>query len=234
MGSLMEYFKSRNQEKIITKIDQHMKKVLESVTELEKGLVFLLEDKNIDLALKVFYRVGDLEHQADTIRRDILASLSKAELLPVIRENVSQLAKKIDDVANSANACARILVYMKHNDFFKLDKEIHSKMLEMASVSGKAAKELNLMLITMNNTEYNENDKLQDMSKSVNVWEHNSDELHFAINRTLVKKGQEYEINPFSAQIIMNAITELENITDNAEEVADYIVTLALSSRRLM
>ena len=58
MSSLFEWFKSRNEESAINKTLVHMQKVLETVVEFEKGLSFLIEEKNTNLAIKVFSRVG--------------------------------------------------------------------------------------------------------------------------------------------------------------------------------
>ena len=55
MSSLFEWFKSRNEESAINKTLIHTQKVLECVVEFEKGLSFFIEEKNIDLALKVFF-----------------------------------------------------------------------------------------------------------------------------------------------------------------------------------
>ncbi|MBD3350886.1 MAG: DUF47 family protein [Candidatus Lokiarchaeota archaeon] len=225
MSSLMEYFKSRNKESAINKIAVHMSKVLECTVEFEKAIHFLIEEKNYDLALKVFLRVNELEHQADNIRRDILNMLSEAELKIPIRENLSHLVKRIDDVANAANACARILVYMNYEDFRKLDDEVHVKMVEMGQVTIEAVKTLNLMLKNMiDETE----DDVQEMANKVNLYEHKADELHFAINRILVAGGSKYDINPFSSYEIMKMLTKFENISDAAESVADYLVILEI------
>ena len=71
ISSLYEWFKSRNEETAINKTLIHFQKVLECVVEYQKGMAFLIEEKNIDLALKVFSRVNELEHQADGIRKQI-------------------------------------------------------------------------------------------------------------------------------------------------------------------
>ena len=226
MSSLFEWFKSRNEESAINKTLVHTQKVLECVVEFEKGLSFYIEERNIDLALKVFFRVGELEHQADGIRRDILNMLSKAELTPIIRENLTHLVKRIDDVANAANASARIFIYMNHNDFLNLDTEVHNKVMEMVRVSVDAAKKLNVMV---NKLLTAEEEEIQSIGEEVNTLEHKCDELHFAINRILVHNNP--NINPFSAIEIHNCIIEIENISDNAEDVADYIIMLTVSKR---
>ncbi|MFX0047071.1 MAG: DUF47 domain-containing protein [Candidatus Hermodarchaeota archaeon] len=226
MSSLFEWFKSRNEESAINLTLVHMQKVLECVVEFEKGLLFLIKEKNVDLALKVFFRVTELEHQADGIRRNILKMLSQAELTPTIRENLTHLIKRIDDVANAANASARILIYMNHADFLKLHEEVLIKILEMVKLSVEAVKLLNLMvkgLMAAKNVE------MQKLGEEVNTLEHKCDEIHFAINRILVSNNP--NINPFSAIEIHDCIFELENISDNAEDVADYIIMLTISRR---
>lgn len=224
----MQYFKSRNQESAINKISIHMNKVLESIVEFDKAMTFLIEEKNYDLALKVFLRVSDLEHQADIIRRDILSMLSEAELKTQIRENLSHLTQRIDDIANAANACARILVYMNFDDFRKLDQEVHDKMIEISHISLDCTKQLRKMLQSLFN---GTSEEITEQSKRVNLLEHKADELHFAINRILVAAGSKYGINPFSAYEIMKMLTKLENISDAAETVADYLVILELMTK---
>ena len=226
MSTLFEWFKSRNEENAMNKTLVHTQKVLEWVVEFEKGLSYFLEERNTDLALKVFFRVTELEHQADGIRREILNMLSKAELTPIIRENLTHLVKRIDDVANAANASARILIYMNHNDFLKLGDEVHKKILEMAKTSVTAVKKLNVMV---NKLLTSEEEEIQSLGEDVNSLEHKCDELHFAINRILVNNNP--NINPFSAIEIHDCIVEIENISDNAEEVADYIIMLTVSKR---
>ena len=226
MSALFNWFKSRNEESAINRTLVHMQKVLECVVEYEKALSFLIEEKNIDLALKVLFRVNELEDEADGIRRGIHKMLSKAELTSIIRENLIHLANKIDDIANATNASARILIYMNHTDFLKLDEQIHKNVLEMARISVEAVKKLNVMVNKLLTTEEAE---IQKLGEEVNALEHQCDELRFAINRILVFNTA--DINPFSAIEIHSCISALESISDNAEDVADYIIMLTVAKR---
>jgi predicted phosphate transport protein (TIGR00153 family) len=226
MSSLFEWFKSRNQETAINKTLVHMQKVLECVVEFEKGLTFLIEEKNIDLALKVFFRVNELERQADEIRRNILNMLSMAELTSTIRENLTHLAKRIDDIANAANAGARILIYMDHSIFLKLDESILQKGLELARTSVETVKKLNLMVNSLISAEEAEINRL---NEEVNLLEHKCDEIHFSINRALL--SNHLDINPFTAIEIHDCFLLMETISDNAEDVADYIIMLTVAKR---
>ncbi|MFX1375743.1 MAG: DUF47 domain-containing protein [Promethearchaeota archaeon] len=226
MSSLFEWFKSRNEETAINKTLVHMQKVLECVVEYEKAVSYLLDERNIDLALKVFFRVDELEHQADGIRRNILNMISKAEINLTIRENLIHLTQRIDDIANAANAGARIFIYMNHTDFMKLEEEVHKKFLEMARISVDAVKKVNIMV---NKLLTAEEEEIHQLGEQVNKLEHQCDDLRHGINRILVSNNP--NINPFSAIEIHNCVSTLEAVTDNAEDVADYIIMLTVAKR---
>ncbi len=222
----MEWFKSRNEENALNLTLVHTQKVLECIVEFDKGLSFLLEEKSIDLALKVFFRVDELEHQADGIRRNILNMLSQAELPSKIRENLMHLVKRIDDIANAANASSRILISMNHKDFMSLGEDIHSNILDISKISVEAVKKVNLMVNGLLKTE---EAKIQELGEEVNILEHQCDEKHYAISRSLVSNN--LDINPFSAIVIYNCISAMEAISDNAEDVADYIIMLTVAKK---
>lgn len=226
MSSLFEWFKSRNEENAINKTLVHTQKVLECIVEFDKGLSFLLEEKNIDLALKVFFRVDELEHQADGIRRDILKMLSQAKLVAIVRENLMHLVHRIDDIANAANSSARTIISMNHRDFMNLGEDVHNNIIDIARFSVEAVKKVNVMV---NNLITGDKIDIQKLGEEVNSLEHKCDEKHYAINRSLVSNN--YNINPFSAITISNCISAMEAISDNAEEVADYIIMLTLTKR---
>ena len=191
MSSLMEWFKSRNEENAMNLTLVHTQKVLECIVEFDKGLSFLLEEKNVDLALKVFFRVDELEHQADGIRRSILNMLSQAELPSKIRENLVHLVKRIDDIANAANASARILISMNHMDFMNLGDDVHKNILDISRISADAVKKVNLMVDQLLNAE---EANIQELGEEVNKLEHQCDEKHYSINRSLVLNN--LKINP--------------------------------------
>lgn len=226
MSSLLEWFKSRNEESAINKTLVHMQKVLECVVEYEKAVSYLIEEKNIDLALKVFFRVDELEHQADGIRRDILNMLSKAEITPIIRGDLIRLTQRIDDIANAANASARIFIYMNHTDFLNLGEEVHSKFLEMARISVDTVKKVNIMVTKLLTAGEKE---IHQLGEEINTLEHKCDDLRHGINRLLVSNNP--DVNPFSAIEIHNCISSLEAVTDNAEDVADYIIMLTIAKK---
>ena len=108
----------------------------------------------------------------------------------------------------------------------KLEDEVHRKILEMVRISVEAVKKVNIMVNKLLSLREEE---IQRIGEEINTLEHKCDELHFAISRILVHNHE--NINPFSAIEIHDCIIEIENISDNAEDVADYIIMLVVSRR---
>ena len=75
--------------------------------ELDKGIDILIKEKNRDKSHDIFNNVDLIEEEADILRREILADISKGELNPSVRTDLSHLIKRLDDVANCATGVAR-------------------------------------------------------------------------------------------------------------------------------
>jgi uncharacterized protein Yka (UPF0111/DUF47 family) len=96
----------------------------------------------------------------------------------------------------------------------------------MAKTSVETVKKLNLMV---NKLITSDEQGINQLGEEINTLEHKCDEIHFAINRILVNNNP--SINPFSAIEIHDCILAMENVTDNSEDVADYIIMLNVSKR---
>ena len=107
IGSLIEYLKRETALNALEKTVKHVQKVQECVKELEKGLIMLLKEKNLEKTHDIFHNVDLLEGEADGLRRGLQRDISKGELDPSVRQNLSHLIKRIDDVANCCNGVAR-------------------------------------------------------------------------------------------------------------------------------
>ena len=115
---------------------------------------------------------------------------------------------------------------MNHKDFLGLGDDVLNNILDMGNFSVEAVQKLNKMVKKLLTTEDAE---IQKLGEEVNILEHKVDENRYAINRSLVSTSP--NINPFSAITIHNSIAALEAISDNAEEVADYVIMLKLTKR---
>jgi hypothetical protein len=225
MSTLFGWLKNRNEENILNKAVAHMQKTLECVVEFDKGFTFMVKEHNFTLALDVFRRVDVIEHEADIMRRDILKSITKTEITPEIREDLSDLIKRTDKIANAANAAARRLIALKEDQIYVLSQEILEKMLEIIHVSVEATKILLNLFKKL--PELAPKDVLQH-TEQIQVLEHKCDVLHMEVC-AMFNELTDITINPFTAIQISVISDILEEITDKVEEVGDYIELIKIA-----
>ena len=70
---------------------------------------------------------------------------------------------------------------------------------------------------------------IADLGREVNKHEHDVDMLHFEVKKTLM--NLDLFTNPFQAISFVTMIDIMEMITDRCEEVADYIILLAVAAK---
>jgi predicted phosphate transport protein (TIGR00153 family) len=140
--SLKLWFRDRNSANIMEGAATHLRKVLETLVEFERGFNIFVKEKNPQLAFEIFRRVDDLEREADGIRRDLLIQISKSELSPQIREDLTHLVKRIDKIANMVNGASRRIMGMPSENLLVLGDFVFDKMLESMNNAIQAAKVL--------------------------------------------------------------------------------------------
>ncbi len=195
--------------------------------ELNKGMEILLKEKDLEKASDIFHNVDMLEGDADSLRREILADISKGELNPGIRTDLSHLIKRLDDVANCANGVARRIATIpikfweqSSTKTIELIREMMKKTIECGGYLDKIV--IDLLGERKNVEEYNE---------QINILEHEVDILNINLRQSL--QETDYTINAFTIFTVGNTMDILEAISDAMEVVADYIMLLLRSANVL-
>jgi predicted phosphate transport protein (TIGR00153 family) len=219
MGSLQTWLQLRNEGNILNKTVAHVMKVLETVVEFERGFNLLLKEHNYKLAIEVFQRVSQLEHEADIIRRDILHQISMGEMLPQMREDLVNLIKQIDQIANTVNGASRIIINLSQDTLKTLGEPILGKMLEIIHFSVESAKILTTLVKKLPELDQK---GVFSYTEQVQLIEHKCDLIYAEICR-LLNQVPSVNFNPFVAIEISKFTNLLEEITDVIEDVGDYI-----------
>ncbi len=213
MGTLIDWFKSRREASIIKETKEHAKKVYDSVYELDKTIKLFLDGKGTDVS-KNIKKIDDLERECDSIRRKVMVELSKGELTPSVREDLAHLISRLDSVANNANATANRLGILSPDvlapiaDDLKKMSEITLKCVELLH------KTIDLQLgETM--------DKVMESTMKINELEHDVDGINYEIKRKLINVKPAY--SPYIAITVFDMVQAFEQISDFAEETADFI-----------
>jgi predicted phosphate transport protein (TIGR00153 family) len=224
VGSLIEYFKKKTAENVLEKAIKHAQKVQDCVRKLDKGIETLLEKRDIEKSHDIFHKVDLLEGESDTLRREILADISKGELNPSVRLDLSHLIKRLDDVANCANGVARRIVTIPEFFWEQTSAKSIELIIEMMKITVECGEYLDKLVFDL----LGERKNLKEYSKQVNILEHKVDLLNIELRGSL--QETEYDVNAFTIFTVGNTIDILEAISDSMEVVADYIMLLMRSA----
>ncbi|MHA1379751.1 MAG: TIGR00153 family protein [Candidatus Helarchaeota archaeon] len=213
MGTLLEWFRTRREANIIKEAREHSKKVYDAVFELDNVVKLFCEGKYSETP-KLIKKINALENEADGIRRKVMLDLTKGELTPSVREDLAHLVKRLDSVANNANAVARRLSLLTSDNI----KPVCEELLQMSKLTLECIKVLNN---TIELQLGGASPKIFESVARINRLEHEVDLVNMQIKFKLLGLKQDY--SPFEAITIYEMINVFENITDCAEETADFI-----------
>ena len=227
MGSLIEFLKRETALNVLEKTIKHAQIVQQCVRELEVGLKVLLKEENFEKSRENFNKVDLLEDEADKVRREILKDVSKGELNPSIRQNLSHLIKRLDDVANCSTGVARRITTIPYRFWEQSSEETLKIILKIIEITVEAVDNLDKLVIDL----VGERKNVKEYAGRINQLEHDVDLLNIKLRESLQKT--EYDVNFFTIFTVGNIFDILEAISDSIEGVADYIIVLLTSSRVL-
>jgi len=227
MGSLIEFLKRETALNVLEKTIKHAQVVQECVKELKVGLRVLLKEEDLNKARDNFQKVDLLEDEADKIRREVLQDVSKGELDPSIRLNLSHLIKRLDDVANCSTGVARRITTIPTKFWDQSSEESIKLILEIIEITVKAVEYLDKLVIDL----VGERTNVKEYASSINQYEHDVDLLNIKLRESL--QETKYDVNYFTIFTVGNIFDILEAISDSIEGVADYIMVLLTSARAL-
>ncbi|MFX1260146.1 MAG: DUF47 domain-containing protein [Promethearchaeota archaeon] len=227
MGSLIEYLKRERTLKALEKSIKHAQIVQNCVKELDVGLNILLKEKDLQKAHDPLLNVDTLEGDADDLRREIQKDISRGELNPTIRQNLSHLIKRMDDVANCCTGVARRISTIPVKFWEQSSDLTINLILEMSQITVECVQYLDKIVIDL----LGERNKIKEYAKLINQHEHAVDLLNIKLRQSL--QETDYSINYFTAFTVGNVFDILEAISDSIESVADYIMVLLTSTEAL-
>ncbi|MHA1350257.1 MAG: DUF47 domain-containing protein [Promethearchaeota archaeon] len=227
MGSLIEFLKRETALNVLEKTIKHAQIVQQCVRELEVGLKALLKEENFEKSRENFNKVDLLEDEADKLRREILKDVSRGELNPSIRQNLSHLIKRLDDVANCSTGVARRITTIPLKFWEQSSEETLKLILKIIETTVEAVNSLDKIVSDL----VGERKSVKEYAQKINQLEHDVDLLNIKLRESLQKT--DYDVNFFTIFTVGNIFDILEAISDSIEGVADYIIVLLTSSRVL-
>jgi predicted phosphate transport protein (TIGR00153 family) len=227
MGSLIEFMKRKTAANVLEKSINHARQVQKCVKKLNEGVQLLLKSKKTENSHDIFLEVDALEGEADTMRRDIMKDVSKGELNPSVRTDLSHLVKRMDDVANCANGVGRRIDTISNKFWEQSSEETINLISQMMSKSVECVEFLDKILLDL----LGDRSHVKEIASKINNLEHQVDVLNINLRRSL--QQTDYKVNPFTIFTVGMTMNIIEAISDSIESVADYIMVLLTSSEAL-
>jgi predicted phosphate transport protein (TIGR00153 family) len=227
MGSLIEFMKRKTAASVLEKSINHAKQVQKCVNKLNEGVQLLLKSKKTEDSHDIFIEVDVLEGEADTMRREIMKDVSRGELNPSVRTDLSHLVKRMDDVANCATGVARRINTISNAFWEQCSEETINLISEMMTKSVECSEFLDKILIDL----LGDRKGVKEIASKINNLEHQIDLLNIKLRRSL--NQTDYKVNPFTIFTVGMTMNIIEAISDSIESVADYIMVLLTSSEAL-
>ena len=108
MSELIKWFAKRKETKALTTVQRHLALTTGIVEDLEKAIRAAIKGdlKEMQTCIE---RVANGEKEADRLRRNVMDEISTGELSPTDREDLMDLVKKVDMVADWSRESTRIL-----------------------------------------------------------------------------------------------------------------------------
>lgn len=220
MTGLLEWFKLRRESAVIRKTREHALKVNQVVHETQSFIIKAFAGK---IPERTQRRTEQIEHEADFLRREIFSTLTTGDLSsPDAREDLMHIVKRMDDVANNANASVRRMALINVEEFPEELKDLVLKMISLSLECSDMLKEC----IEKLGIDKAEILRLTDL---IGKREHDVDLLNSEVKSFLIKSN--LTTNPFEAIVIFEFIERIENVADACEDTADMVKLMALREK---
>ncbi|MHA1917516.1 MAG: DUF47 domain-containing protein [Candidatus Ranarchaeia archaeon] len=215
---IAKWLTNRRESNILKYIQQHLDRVIDTISELSLALEAIKNNEK-ELGISALSRLNENEISADQKRRLIADELTKGEIPIKTREDLMNLTKVIDMIADSINDAGRnlkLLLDMNLPPQFLIKTE---KITELAKIEAKHLKQAVLQLFETDGdcTKY---------IQKVEKFEQQIDELYFEIKEFILK---EPSINSKVLVFTRDMIHHIEKASDFIEDAADVVRILRIS-----
>ncbi|MDR3227732.1 MAG: DUF47 family protein [Prevotellaceae bacterium] len=191
-----------------------LKKMSDVLIATSEIMIDCVQSKNHQSVVEYYKKIKEKEHEGDSLSNKVFDELNKTFITPFDREDIHDLANKLDDVVDGINSCAkRIMLYNPKklpDDALKLAKLINKSAVSI----GKAIDELDVLK--------KKPAIIKECCRELHDIEHEADDVYenFIINLF------ENEKDGIEIIKLKDILSELEKITDIEEHVGKIIQTI--------
>jgi len=223
LSELIKWFEKRKETKALTNIQQHLALTSAIVEDLENSIRAAVEKDTKEMQTCVA-RVTSGEKEADSLRRKVMDEISKGELSPTDREDLMELVKRIDMVADWSRESTRILGPLPMDN---VPDAIQKAFIEMV----KSVKECTVSLQKCVNKMMTKPEEALQAADTVEREEEKVDDIHEKARGLL---GTE-DLPRAGVAILASQLFEaMEMIADSCEDACDQVRIIMVRETRML
>jgi len=212
VSELIKWFQKRRETKALTTVQQHLALTTGIIEDLEKA-VNAAVNQNEKEKKQSIDRITSSEREADVLRRKVMDDVSKGELSPIDREDLMELVKRVDMIADWGRESTRVLgaVPLEH-----VPKPIKDTLIEMVKnvkeCTAFAQKCVNKMMT-----------KPEEALQAADVVERSEEKVDDIHEKARILIGKEELPRAGVAVLISQLFEAIEQIADSCEDVSDQV-----------
>ena len=212
MSELIKWFEKRRETKAIAMLQCHLALTVGAVEDLDKAVKAAVENQDKEMQRHA-ERVASNEKEADRLRRKVMDEISRGELSPTDREDLMNLVKRVDMVADWSRESTRVLAAVPMNQVPKTLQKASIVMLERV-------KECTISLQRCINKIMTKPEEALKAADNVERLEEQVDDLH---ENALILLGKEEIQKAGTAVLISQLFEAIEMIADSCEDACDQV-----------
>jgi len=212
LSELIKWFAKRKETKALESIQHHLALTTGIVEDLEKAIRAAVK-RDVKEMQMCISRVAKSENEADALRRKVMDQVSTGELSPTDREDLMDLVKRVDMVADWSRESTRILgaIPMEH-----VPNSIKDEFIEMV----KSVKECAASVQKCVNKMMTKPEEALQAADAVEREEERVDGIH---EKARILIGKE-DLPKAGAAILASQLFEaIEMIADSCEDACDQV-----------
>ncbi|MGQ9679853.1 MAG: DUF47 domain-containing protein [Candidatus Bathyarchaeia archaeon] len=213
------WFAPKRGENVLKMVEEHLALTKAAV----ENLCIMVEEtsKNeVENAKLFFEKLSEMEMKADALRRDMVDELSRSEMFPEEREDLMELVRAVDWIADWSKEAGRILITIP---FSKAPEEMKEAVLNMT----KANKNCVSILVECVKTISLDPKKAIALANEVEILEEEMDELYSIARKLLATLN--FDGFTVGALILLNMFLDaLETVADWCENTADIVRAISV------
>ncbi|MEM2901794.1 MAG: DUF47 family protein [Candidatus Bathyarchaeia archaeon] len=215
--SLSGWLDRREKARTLSIAKEQMKKALDTVYELEKGLREASQGDH-EASRSSIERLFVMEEEVDQLRREVFQRLARVELRTRDREDLLHFVKRMDVMADHVKDSARaVLILLKSKS---IPSTIWDGLIKMSKSLVECASSLRMSIERL------EDDvkKAEEFSLKVDEWEHKVDDQNLDLRKLLIEGAG--KIDPATLITLRDLVFSMEEVADSCADTADYIRVL--------